>query len=220
MKRIAIIAALVFSYSIAFAQPPAANDTKAKGILDQVSVKNKAYKTIYAEVSYSLSNGKGVNNTKNLKVYLKGNKYHVNTGEQIVVCDGKNVWKYFTEQNEADWTEVDATDKDAITPQNMFTIYQTGFKYKFIKEETPKGGKAQYIIELYPLKPKEKDYTLIKLFIDKGELRITKAEVAGRNGSSYTYKIKVFTPNKAMDETMFTFSKAKYPGVTINDLRD
>lgn len=218
MKRLATIATLIFSFSLALAQPPAQVDTKAKGILDQVSVKNKAYKTIYAEVSYTLT-GKGVNTTKNLKVYLKGAKYQVNTGDQIIFSDGKNVWKYFKDEGNTDLTEVDADDKDAITPQNMFTIYQTGFKYKFVKEETPKGGKAQYIIELYPIKPKEKDYTMVKLFIDKAELRITKAEVAARNGSTYTYKIKVFTPNKPIDDSQFIFDKAKYPGVTINDLR-
>lgn len=218
MKHLAIIAAIILSYSLSFAQPPATVDTKAKGILDQVSLKNKAYKTIYAEVSYTLT-GKGVNNTKNLKVYLKGQKYQVNTGDQVIYSDGKNIWKHFIEDKNVDLSEVDATDKDAITPQNMFTIYQTGFKYKFVKEETPKGGKPQYIIDLFPLKPKEKDFTSVKLYIDKAESRITKAEVAARNGSTYTYKIKVFTPNKAMDDNLFVFDKAKNPGVVVNDLR-
>ncbi len=215
MKRLVTIIAILFVAQMAVAQV----DTKAKGILDQVSAKNKGYKSIYAEVSYSLSNSKsGVASTKSLKVHIKGAKYNIDTGDQLVISDGKSVWKYYKDENQADWDNVDASE-DGLTPQNMFTIYQKGFKYKFVKEETPKGGKAQYIIDLFPENPKSKDYTSVKLTIDKAELRITKADVVGRNGSTYSYKIKTFTPNKAMADDMFTFDKTKYPKVVINDVR-
>ncbi|UPT65433.1 MAG: outer membrane lipoprotein carrier protein LolA [Sphingobacteriales bacterium JAD_PAG50586_3] len=215
MKRFATIIALAFIAQLSYAQPV---DTKAKGILDQVSTKTKAYKTIRTEVTYTLNNKKdGVNSNKNLKVWIKGAKYRIDTGDQLIVSDGKTVWKYFKDDNEVEVSNPDPSE-DGITPNNMFSIYEKGFKYKFVKEEV-KSGKTTYIIDLFPLKPKEKDYTAIKVFIDKATMRINSAEMSGKNGSTYSYKIKTFTPNETLGDDLFSFDKTKFPKVVINDVR-
>jgi outer membrane lipoprotein carrier protein len=215
MKRFATIIALFVIANLATAQPV---DTKAKGILDQVSTKTKAYKTIRTEVAYTLTNTKsGVKSTKTLKVWLKGAKYRIDTGDQLIISDGKSVWKHVKGDEEAELSNPEPGE-DGISPSNMFSIYEKGFKYKFIKEEV-KAGKTIYIIDLFPLKPKEKDYTSIKVRIDKATMRIVSAEMNGKNGSVYSYTIKTFTPNETLGEDLFIFDKAKFPGVVINDVR-
>jgi outer membrane lipoprotein-sorting protein len=214
MKRFAIIITLCIIAQLSYAQV----DAKAKGILDQVSAKTKAYKTIRTEVTYTLTNKKdGVSSNKTLKVWLKGSKYRIDTGDQLIISDGKSVWKYIKGETEVELSEPDPAD-DGITPNNMFSIYEKGFKYKFVKEEV-KGGKTTYIIDLFPLKPKEKDYTAIKVFIDKATMRIIRAEMSGKNGSTYSYSIKTFTPNETLGDDLFIFDKVKYPKVVVNDIR-
>ena len=215
MKRFAFIIALFVVAQVANAQPV---DTKAKGILDQVSTKTKAYKTIRTEVTYTLTNKKdGVKSNKKLKVWLKGAKYRIDTGDQLIVSDGKSVWKHVYGDEEAELSNPDPSE-DGITPSNMFSIYEKGFKYKFVKEEVA-GGKTTYIIDLFPIKPKEKDYVSIKVRIDKASMRIVSAEMNSKNGSVYSYTIKTFTPNENLGDDLFIFDKAKFPGVTINDVR-
>jgi outer membrane lipoprotein-sorting protein len=215
MKRFATIIALFVIANLATAQPV---DTKAKGILDQVSAKTKAYKTIRTEVSYTLTNTKsGVKSTKTLKVWLKAAKYRIDTGDQLIISDGKSVWKHVKGDEEAELSNPEPGE-DGISPSNMFSIYEKGFKYKFVKEEV-KAGKTIYIIDLFPLKPKEKDYTSIKVRIDKATMRIVSAEMNGKNGSVYSYTIKTFTPNETLGDDLFIFDKAKFPGVIINDVR-
>lgn len=219
MKSFIIIALLSVAAIAANAQTqPATVDTKAKGILDQVSVKNKGYKTIRAEITYSLFNKKtNTKDNKTIKLWLKGQKYKMDAVDQVVLCDGKTVWKVI------DGEEVEISNlennSESLSPQNLFSIYEKGFKYKFVKEESA-GGKVTYIIDLFPTTPKTKDYTDIRLYIDKASLRITKGVVNGKNGSVYTYTIKTFSPNETLADALFTFDKTKYPKAVINDLRD
>lgn len=216
MKNIVLLLALFVIAQTANAQPQV--DTKAKGILDQVSAKTKAYKTIRTEVAYTLSNKKdGVNSTKNLKVWIKGQKYRIDTGDQLIISDGKTVWKYFKDDNEVEVANPE-NGEESLNPQNMFSIYEKGFKYKFVKEEV-KAGKTTYIIDLFPTKPKEKDYTSIRVFIDKATMRISNADMSSRTGSTYSYKIKTFAPNETLGDDLFTFDKTKFPKVVINDVR-
>jgi len=40
-----------------------------------------------------------------------------------------------------------------------------------------------------------------------------------KDGNEVTYTLTKFTPNVALDDGLFRFDKAKYPGVEVNDLR-
>jgi outer membrane lipoprotein-sorting protein len=107
---------------------------------------------------------------------------------------------------------------DALNPKNVFTMYEKGFKNKYIKEGKI-GAKAVHIIELYPLAPKTKDYNTIRLYIDKNLMQVVKSEIIGNNGNLYTYDIKKFTVNETTVAGFFTFSKTEFPGFEVNDLR-
>ena len=193
-------------------------DKKAKDILDNLSKKTKAYSSISSEFNYSLENkDRNINTTQKWKLVLKGDKYRLEMGQQIVLSDGKTMWKVLKMDEEVE-ISVPANDEDAINPKSIFTMYEKGFKYKYVKEQKL-GSKAVHVIDLFPLNPKEKDFTSIRLFVDKVGPQVLRSEIRGKNGNTYIYEITKFETNKVFQDTYFTFNKSEFPGYEVNDLR-
>ena len=209
---------LIVAFFIAFANLNAQEDKKAKGILDKLSAKTKSYSSIRTEFSYALVNkDRKINNSQFWKLLLKGDKYRLDMGDQLIISDGKTMWKILKNDKEVEISTPSAKE-DALNPKNIFTMYEKGFKFKYIKEEKL-GSKIVHVIDLFPIVPKEKDYNSIRLFIDKTALQVLKSEIKGKNGNVYTYDIKKFSTNETVDEGQMTFKKAEFPGFEINDLR-
>lgn len=214
MKRlISSILALFFTFAFT-----AQEDKKAKDILDKLSAKTKSFTTIRTEFDYNLNNkDKKINSTQKWKLWLKGDKYRLDMGDQLIISDGKTVWKYLKNDKEVEISN-QSNKEETLNPKNIFTMYEKGFKFKYVKEEK-EGNKVLHLIDLYPINPKEKDFSSIRIYIDKVANQATKMEVKGKNGNVYTYFIRTFVPNEAIDNNQFTFKESDYPGVEINDLR-
>lgn len=196
----------------------AQQDKKAKQILDKLSAKTRSYSAIKTDFSYSLVNkDRKINKVQNWKLWLKGDAYRLDMGDQLLISDGKVVWKILKADKEVE-ISLPTTGDDALNPKNVFTMYEKGFKNKYIKEGKI-GTKVVHIIELYPLAPKTKDYNTIRLYIDKNLMQVVKSEIIGNNGNLYTYDIKKFTVNETTSAGFFTFSKTEFPGFEVNDLR-
>ena len=138
-------------------------------------------------------------------------------GTQEILSDGKVVWTYLKDANEVQINEP-KSDPGAITPQNIFTIYEKGFKSKYIGEKTV-GGKVLQIIELVPEDAK-RNFIKIQLTINKSEKYIAQAIVYEKSGTNYTYSIDSFNSNTEVNDTIFTFNKSNYPNVDVIDLRN
>jgi len=107
-------------------------------------------------------------------------------------------------------------DEDGfISPNTIFTLYEDGFKYKYVKEEN-----GEHIINLYPKEVEDKDFHRIVLYINKVKNQISLVKIFGKDGSTTTYNIKSFTANTAIADTKFAFDKTKHPHFEIVDLRD
>jgi len=209
---------LIVLFLAVFANLQAQEDKKAKGILDKLSAKTKSYATIRTEFSYALVNkDRKINNSQFWKLLLKGDKYRLDMGDQVIISDGKTMWKILKNDKEVEISSPTAKE-DALNPKNIFTMYEKGFKFKYVKEEKL-GTKIVHIIDLFPIVPKEKDYNSIRLFIDKTALQVLKSEIKGKNGNVYTYDIKKFATNEAIEEAQLSFKKADFPGFEVNDLR-
>lgn len=212
-KSIALIFAIVFSSS---AKISAQDDTKATTILDGVSTKMKSYTSMKIEFSYNLSNTKtSVNETKTGTIQVKGSKYRIELGGQIVFCDGTTVWTYIEDDEEVSINNV-STQEDAVNPTTILNNYATNFKPKYIKESV-EMGKTYQIIDLTPLKTKS--YYKVRLYIDNTLQQIASTIIYDKNGSTYTYIVSKFTTNLTMADSLFTFSAADYPDAEINDMR-
>lgn len=216
MKKISTIFFSVLLLSICGTRVNAQDDTKAKTILDGVSATMKSYTSMKIEFTYTMVNAKTkVNESKSGVIQIKGTKYRLEVGGQIVLCNGNTVWTYLKDENEVNINNV-STQEDAINPTSILNNYSSNFKPKWIKDVV-EGGKTISVIDMTPIKGKS--YYKVRLNIDKTAKQITSTIVYDKNGSTYTYKVNKFTNNLAMADALFTFNKAEHPGVEENDMR-
>lgn len=215
MKRIfTILFCLLYMQS--FAQNTQ-NDPKATQILNAVSAKYKSLKTVKAEFTVRVENGQ--NTTKDIQsgtLFVKGNKYKVQLKNQEITSDNNTVWTYLKDANEVQVNTYDP-EENAITPSQIFTIYEKDFLYAFTEEKKVNGKVIQFI-ELTP-HDKAKPYFKIRLGIDKIEKAVQSAVVFDKNGNRYTYEIKNFVSNPTLEDTFFSFDTKQHPGVEVVDLR-
>lgn len=200
----------------------AQQDPKAKAILEKVSNENKTYQTIKAEFTYSLVNkADGINETQKGVIQIKGNKFHLVLGGQEVFSDGKTIYTVMKESEEVQISNPPQPNEEndiVLSPNNIFTIYEKGFKYKYGGKETVDGESTDLIL-LYPENPQKKNFHTVKLFIN-AKNQIKKIMIMGKDGSVFTYSITKFEVNPTVPDSLFVFNKSKYPNFEIIDLRE
>jgi outer membrane lipoprotein carrier protein len=159
-----------------------------------------------------------VQDTTKGTIYIKGDMFKLFFKGTEVFSDGTTVWTYQPEAREITITEPDPNDENALNPNNLLRIYEKGFKYKFMGEFN-KGG-SFYQIDLYPEQPKEVNYSIIKLKIDKILKQVQSIKMVGKDGIDYLIELVQFQPNIKVVDAMFTYDAAKYPkDVEVNDMR-
>jgi outer membrane lipoprotein-sorting protein len=216
MKKLLILM-LLFTNVFAFAQEKQ-TDKKAQQILKRVSNKYKAFKSVKATFAITVEKPQEKNiEAQKGTIYLKGKKYKLQIAGQDVISDGVTRWTYLKDANEIQ-IDNQKTDENAITPANVFTLYEKGFFSKFTGEEKV-NGKVYQLIELVPIDPKKKNITKVKLKINKKDDFIANAKIFDRNGSTQTINVDQFTPNSIKDDAIFTFNSKEYPGAEVVDLR-
>jgi len=219
ISLLVIIPVFCFSQNIKTDQTYQAVDPKAKNILDQVSAKTKAYKTIEAEFAINLENKQEkTSDSKKGKIYIKGNKYKVELAASTIYNDGKTQWTYMKDPNEVNITVPDPNDDNSLNPAKMFTIYEKGYKIRFINEKFEKNHNV-YEIDLYPIDLK-KDFSRITLMIDKQRMQLFSMKRFGKDGADYYIEVLKVDIDTEMNDAMFTFDKTKYPKVEVNDMRE
>jgi len=209
MKGLSIFTLLFVLSAGCFAQ----NDSKATTILNEVSAKTKSYKTIVIEFTYTMENKKDkIHDKFTGTLRSKGDKYRLSVARQEVICDGKTVWTYLKDANEVQINNA-GTDDDSFTPTKLLSNYSRDYKSKFIEEK----GNTQ-IIELYPL-AKGKSFTKVRLSIDKTKKQIQQFVIHDKGGSVFTYLVNKFVTDQPINDKEFSFNKADYPKVTVDDMR-
>lgn len=227
------VAALLSLSTAALAQTPAKTgpdyDPKAKTILDGVSATAKSYVSITAGFTITMEKPDKTKETKNGTVILKGSKYKItleNKDSKGVIkkeeyySNGVNTWVYSEKDKEVTKDCPDPNKKkneNQISPTEIFTFHEKGFKYKFIEEKTEGGVVFQYI-NLFPEQPDKKPYHTVKLKIDKVKKQIVSITQLNDDGSKTTYTVNTFTSNIAYTDATFVWDQKAHPGVTLVDL--
>ena len=209
-----IIFLLLLFPIIGFAQ----KDPKAQEILKSVSTKFKSFKSYKANFSIVIENGK--DKSKEVQkgtIYIKGNKYRLEIAGQYVISDGTTRWTYVKDANEIQ-IDNQRVDENAISPTNIFTIYEKGWSSKYMGDSKDKTITYSQI-ELIPGEGKNKNIFKIKLSINKSDKSIYSAKVLEKNGGTQTISVEKISPDGAADDNIFVFNKTKYPGADIVDLR-
>lgn len=213
-KTLLLFASLLLGLS-AFSQ----DDPKSKAIVDKLIAKNKTYTSFDAEFSSRLVNTASKLDVKqdgNIKV--KGRKFRLTLTDNTVINDGTALWTYNKKSNEVSISDPKEMD-ETLDPANLFNVYEKGFKSQFVGEKADAGGVMVQTIKLFPLDPTKKPYHTVVLTVDKNKLEPKSVEMLYKDGNVVTYDLKKFTPNAEMVDALFTFDKAKYPGVEVNDMR-
>lgn len=192
----------------------------SKEILDKLSAKAKAYKSITSDFSSTLvdkKNGKNVKQEGTIKI--KGAKYALALSDYIVISDAKTVWSYDKKGNSCSIDDIADVKDGAFDPSQMFTIWEKDFKHEMKNTAANVDGVAAYEINLYPINAKNKPYHTITMFVDKAKMEVVKIIVKTRENAEITYKVKSFKTTTDIPDTEFSFNKTKYPGVEMVDNR-
>ncbi len=215
MKNILITCTALFLFNIASAQ--IAKQNEAEKLVERISKRYKAFKTIKADFVYTIENKqqKSVEKQKG-NILVKGNKFKLDIANQLIICDNKTIWSYSREVNEVQINNY--TPKEgAIRMDDLFTMYGKGFLYKTL-ETKKEGNKEIVVMELTP-KDKKKKFFKIKLTVDKTNQTILNSQVFEKSGTIHNYSVTNQVPNIKYEDNQFVFDIKKYPGIEVIDLR-
>ena len=195
------------------------SDPDAKKILDAVSNKIKAFKSVQAAFTVKIEDAQGAQEgLKKGTLSMKGNMYKVSITGQEIFCDGKTIWTYDKASNEVTITKFDPS-VNTITPQKLFTnFYDKDFLYKLNGEQKMAGKNVQEI-EMTPV-DKSKNFFKVFIYVDKSKGLLYGSRMLDKGGNKYTYTINSLDGHAVLPDSVFTFDKTKYPGVEEVDLRE
>ena len=210
---------LIMCYLGVNGQTAGDHDPKAKAILDGVSAKTKTYTAMNIAFKYSMDNKQdNIHESQEGTLLLKGKSYRLKMAGTEMYSDGKTLWTYLVDDEEVQISEPQY-EEGTLSPTNIFTIYEKGFKYQYVKEET-KDGRTIQLINLFPEDADSKPYHTIKLRVDKAKKQIYSIAIIGKEGDDYTYTILKLDANPKTTLADFKIDKAKHPDVEVIDLRD
>lgn len=192
---------------------------KAQVLLDRVKDQYSEYNSVEVDFSFTLENKKQ-DNFKEVRegtAVLKDEKFRINLGSHLIICDNDNVWTYLKEADEVQVNNYQP-EQMKINPSQMFTIYQEGFLYGYKGEQTL-SGKAYHQVELTP-EDKKKSFYKIRLLISQDNYRVKQTKVFEKDGSIYTYTFEDYNINQDLPSNHFKFDKNAHPNVNVVDLRD
>ena len=208
------IIALTFLILLSIPHQTFAQDKKAEGILNKVSGKMRALKCFYVEfnsVVKNKSNGKAEN--QNGSGWVKGNKYNASFGGNTIISNGMKTWTIIKEDKTV--YESDANNNgESINPKKIMTIWETGFKNKYEKEEAL-NGETVHVINLFPKNPAKSEFSSISVYISKSSNSLKKAIMKSKDGTTITYSVTKFQENPSINDTKFVFEKKNYPGYPV-----
>lgn len=214
MKNILLLFVSAFCLTpIAFGQ-----NADAKKILDAVSNKYDAYKSIQSEFSFQIKQADGEDYTDKGKLFLNraANQYKIVLETQDLISDGESVWSVLKQDKEVQVSPADP-EAQAIGPNNIFTFYRSGYRLISAANESVPSVGALQAVELTP-EDEQSNYSKIKIRINKNQ-HIHDVMVWDKSGAQYIYTIQALYVNHSIPASTFRFQKASYPGFEIVDLR-
>lgn len=212
-----LIFTIAFSIAINAQQDP-----EAKAILDKLSATFKSFNCIEASFVYSIVTQREELNFSTEGIFiLKGDKYKLDVMGVETYFDGSTLWNYIIDANEVNITTPDSENQDFFLshPKDIFTVYTSGYKYRYIGETIEEEITYQEI-DLYPKDIENSHYSRYKILINKTKNQLHSVAAFAKNGNIYVVEIVEMITDNDYEDTFFVFDKENYPGVEIVDLRE
>lgn len=189
----------------------------AKAILNKVSAQLQKAPAIQANFLFEVKSSSGAVQMKNNgKLMMKGSKYKIDLGKEMIVSDGRNQWMYMPDEKEVQVSKV-SHDEQSISLDKLFSgSYDKNFKMKYVGKKNFNKVNAD-VIELTPIKSQA--FSKLHLYINPSNSHIIGGIMFDKGGSTYNYTISNLNLSQAVNESNFTFDVKKYPGVEVIDLR-
>ena len=205
---------LLTTLLIAFSTTLFAQDQLAKDVLDRLSTTTKSYKNMTVGFDFIFENkNQNINENQKGILVLEEEMFRLEIEEQIIINDGESQWIYLADMNEVQIIEHDP-EEEMMSPNKLFTIYEEGYKYSYVRAQSEKGKRLQ-IIDLFP---KESGaFMKITLAVDAAKNQLHKITILDKNGGTYAYLVTSFKSNTAV--APFIFNATNYPGIEVIDLR-
>lgn len=222
MKNYMILLLLLGMTSTVIAQNTTkeVSDPAAKAVLEKMKNIYESYSTIEANFSLVIEIPDQDPETQKGVISQKGDKYHLQIDNQVIISDGNTLWYHLKNKNEVQINNVeeDPEDEEIMSPKQLLRIYESDqFLYALTNEGVEKGVAIQQI-EFKPI-DRDSDYSKLRLTVNKKDKSIMRIKAFGKDGSRFTLSINKFNPNKTMNDQFFVFDETKYKGIRVEDLR-
>ncbi len=196
------------------------NDPTAKVLLDEVSAQFKSYKSMLTNFKMVIESPEDdLKEASAGKVWLKDDKYRIETEEFIIVCDNVKRWIYLKSDNELQINMYEPDGESIESPTELFTIYEKGFYYRMAGTATVNGKEVKQI-KLIPKDLENSTYKQVMVFVDEKSKTIVKAVITTADGVFYTWELTDMKTNSTLPEGTFSFDKTKYPDIVVDDMTE
>jgi outer membrane lipoprotein-sorting protein len=175
----------------------------------------KAQKSFYIEFSATIkNNATGRSESENGKGWVKGDKFYASYGENTIISNGIKTWTIVKDEKSVYESDANEKDDESMNPKKLMTIWETGFKNKYEKEDKL-NDEAVHVINLYPKNPAKVEYHTIVLYVSKSSNELKKAVMKAKDGTVMSYTLSKFQSNPPIDDSKFVFDMKKYPGYAL-----
>jgi outer membrane lipoprotein carrier protein len=213
-----IFFSLFFLFFLVFSLSAQRDPALAKQIIQNSVNKSKSYKTTKVEFRYVLENRMdSIKESQSGTFFLKEGNFKLTFGNQVIICDKKNVWTFLKDANEVQINTYNPSELE-INPNEIFTMWETGYLYGYLGDQVI-NSKSVNAIELTP-NDKNLPYFKVKLYIDKVTKNVIRMQTFYKNSTIVTFDIKSILPDIEILEGFFFFNTNNYPGIHIIDLRE
>ena len=195
-----------------FSQNITDQNTMSKEILAKVSDNYQQYSSMKFTFTLNI-NSQDFNEQQKGFAIIKDDKFYYETDERKVICNGKLVWTVITEDDECYIDNLSDLD-NTINPSEIFTIWKTGFNYKYVKEED-----NNHFIKMFPQNPDKSKYHTIIMKVDERYNTIKQSTVKTKDGVSIKLTINELTGNPVILKDTFIWLENDNPSIDVIDNR-
>lgn len=188
-------------------------DQQAEKILHAAAQKMNASAVSFSVTVSNRDANKKQTSTMKAQVLFNKGKYRVDAGDNVLFCDGTNVWHLNKEVKEVTVNKISSADDDLLNPALLLSNYNKNYRAKFIRLN--EDGSA--VIDLTP--KQRRSYYRIRLVINTSNNIIKSMTLNNYDSTSSEYSVTNFKSGVAAKDTDFVYPKAQYPGVEVVDMR-
>ncbi|MEG1718192.1 MAG: outer membrane lipoprotein carrier protein LolA [Bacteroidales bacterium] len=193
------------------------NDPKAHEYLKQTRSWFQSCKSLKIQFTYRINSIDKKSNFSNGNgnILIAGKMYRLQIKDQIIYCNGINLWIYNPTDEEVSINNYNPSD-ESLNPLSVITRYEKFYRAKYIRQETI-AGKPRIIIDLLPLKAS--NFHKIRVYLTLADHRLYQMDMYTKNEQIYVYTLLNYQTNPPFSSADFLFNTAKHPQVMINDMR-